>query len=322
MRPLISTSIFLFLISLTAAAQLSITPQVGLENARTTVFYNELTGYVPLSGQLSPQLALRAEYKFKQQHGPFIGVSTSRSIVAYQFDNPESGMKMFNATAGDMQLRLEGGYQFSSKPIYFGKSAAKKSPAASPVKATQDKSYNKSYSNYYSGKAQCGRGYNKAREDKASAGAAANQGKKAREKGWYMAIQPMLGAAVIPSVNGDLQTKTAGASPTYIYNAGNWNTALITGAGFEFGQNVQKKFILTVQYLQGVGNLDKTEIHTMSGAKQTTTILRSDASAWSVRAGIPISLAKKKPAVKQVVIEQPRKTEKKCFEYKKCGRVI
>lgn len=318
MRPLISTSTFLFLISLTASAQLSITPQVGLENTRTTVFYNELTGYVPLSGQLSPQLALRAEYKFKQQHGPFIGVSTSRSIVAYQFDNPESGMKMFNATAGDMQLRLEGGYQFSSKPIYFGKSAAKKSPAASPVKATQYKSYNKSYSNYYSGKGQCGRSYNKARED----GAAAAQAKKAKENRWYMAIQPMLGAAVIPSVNGDLQPKTAGSAPTYIYNAGNWNTALITGAGFEFGQNVQKKFIITVQYLKGIGNLDKTEIHTMSGAKQTTTTLKSDASAWSVRAGIPISLAKKKPAVKQVVIEQPRKTEKKCGEYKRCGRVI
>jgi hypothetical protein len=318
MRPLIFTSIILFFISLTASAQLSITPQIGLENTRTTVFYNELTGYLPLSGQLSPQLALRAEYKFKQQHGPFIGVSTSRSVVAYQFDNPETGMKMFNAAAADMQLRFEGGYQFSSKPIYFGKSAAKKSPAASPVKATQYRSFNKQYGNYYSGKGQCGRNYNKARED----GAAATQAKKAEEKGWYMAIQPMLGAAVIPSVNGNLQAKTTGTAPTYIYQAGNWNTALITGAGFEFGQNVQKKFVITVQYLKGVGNLDKTEIHTMSGAKQATTTLRSDASAWSVRAGIPISLAKKKPAVKQVVSEQPRKTEKKCGEYKRCGRVI
>ena len=318
MRPLISTSIFLLIISLPASAQLSITPQWGLENARTTMFYNESTGYVPLAEQLSPQLALRAEYKFKQQHGPFIGVSTSRSIVAYQFDNPENGMKIFNARAGDMQLRWEGGYQFSSKPIYFRKSAAKKSPAASPVKATQYKSYNKSYSNYYSGKSECGRNYSKARED----GAAATQAKKAKEKGWYMAIQPLLGAAVIPSVNGDLQAKTAGAASTYIYHAGNWNTALITGAGFEFGQNVQKKFTITAQYLKGLGNLDKTEIHTMSGAKQTTTILRSDASAWSIRAGFPISLAKKKPAVKQVVSEQPRKTEKKCGEYKRCGRLI
>ena len=95
MRPLISTTIFLFLLSFTVTAQLSITPQVGLENTRTTVFFNDLTGYVPLAGQLSPQLALRAEYKFKQQHGPFIGVSTSRSLVAYQFDNPENGMKIF-----------------------------------------------------------------------------------------------------------------------------------------------------------------------------------------------------------------------------------
>ena len=132
----------------------------------------------------------------------------------------------------------------------------------------------------------------------------------------------MIGAAVIPSVNGDMQAKPTGSAPTYIYNAGNWNTALITGAGFEFGQNVQKQFVITVQYLRGLGNLDRTEITTISGAKQATTTLRSDASAWSVRAGIPLALTRKKTAVKQVIIEQPRKTEKQCGEYKRCGRVI
>jgi hypothetical protein len=321
MRPLTFTFLFIFLVSFNASAQLSITPQVGLENTKTTVYYNDLTGYVPLAGQVSPQLALRAEYKFKQQHGPFIGVSTSRSLVSYQFDDPEKGMKIYKATAGDMQLRLEGGYQFSSRPFYFTKSSSKKSPAASAVKASPYKSYNRAYGGYYSSKSQCGRSYSKARHDQPS-GAAATQASKTKEKGWYMAIQPLIGAAVIPSVNGNLQSKSGVNAPTYLYNAGNWNSALITGAGFEFGQNVQKKFVITVQYLKGLGNLDQTHFTSVSGAKQTTTSLNSDVSAWSVRAGIPIALTKKKPAVKQVVIEQPRKTEKKCGEYKRCGRVI
>jgi hypothetical protein len=323
MRPVIFTCLLFVVFGNAANAQLSITPQIGIENTKTTVYYNELTGSVPLAGQLSPQFALRMDYKFKQQHGPFVGVSSSRSLVSYQFTDPENGMKMFKATPGDMQLRFEGGYQFSSKPFYFSKpSSTKKAVALAPSKVSQ----NKSYSSHYSGRGYCGsRSYNKAKEY-SSSNAASSQAMKPKEKakGWYVAVQPLLGAAVIPSVVTDIESKATPNQTTYVYNAGNWNTALITGAGFEFGKNVDKKFVVSIQYLKGLGNMDKRQISTMSGAKETITNLSSDVSAWSVKAGIPISLAKKKPVIKEVPAPaQQKSSEKKCGSYKmKCGRVI
>jgi hypothetical protein len=83
MRPVISTLLLFLVFGYVTHAQLSIVPQIGMENTRTSVSYNDQNAFVPLGGQLSPQLALRMDYKFKQQHGPFLGVSTSRSVVFY-----------------------------------------------------------------------------------------------------------------------------------------------------------------------------------------------------------------------------------------------
>jgi hypothetical protein len=318
MRPVFFTLLILFISGATVTAQLSILPQVGIENSKTSIHYNDFTPFTPLGGVVSPQLALRVDYKFKKQHGPFAELSTSRSLVSYEFSDPENGMKMFKATPGDMQLRFEAGYQFSSKPFYFSK--AKSSAKAAPAASSKTSHY-RSYGNYYSSRGHCGRSVNKSSQQFKSGSASAAQAVK--EKGWYMAVQPLIGAAVTPAVKNEIIRQAAGSQASYLYNAGNWNTALVTGAGFEFGQNVQKKFVITFQYLKGLGNLNNTQLTTMTGAKESVTQLRSDASAFSIKAGIPITLSKKKTVAKPVITEQPRQTERKCGEYKsRCTRAI
>jgi len=71
----------LFIASAVSAQKLSLTPQVGFENSKTSVNYNNLRSFIPLNGNFNPQLSLRLDYKFKQGFGPYIGASTSRSVV-------------------------------------------------------------------------------------------------------------------------------------------------------------------------------------------------------------------------------------------------
>ncbi len=102
---------------------------------------------------------------------------------------------------------------------------------------------------------------------------------------------------------------------------------MISGVGFEFGRNALRKFSVSINYVKGMGNLDTKSITTESGNKLTTTNLESEASSWNLRMGIPISLDKKKPVVKQQVIEKTYKEEKKCGQYKsqyrpRCSKVI
>src|SRR5437763_4523218 len=118
----------LFVVSGFAAnAQFSLTPQMGVEDPTTKVSFNNGSYFSPLQAQLSPRLALKVDYKFKQGHGVFLGVATSRSAVEYSFTSPESGMTQYTAMMGDMQFRVEGGYQFSTKPIFFKKQGVSKS---------------------------------------------------------------------------------------------------------------------------------------------------------------------------------------------------
>src|SRR5215217_3307480 len=103
----------LLLICLSAAfgcaanAQFTVLPQLGLENSRTSVAFNNEPSFAPLGSKLSPQAAIRLDYAFKKLHGPFIGLATSRSIVNYQFSKPENGTAEYNASRGNTQLRLE-----------------------------------------------------------------------------------------------------------------------------------------------------------------------------------------------------------------------
>jgi len=307
MRPATITTILFVVLFNTANAQLSLIPQIGLENTSASIHFNG-NAVLPAGPQLSPSTGMRLEYQFKKLHGPYLGISTSRSTVDYSFTDPENGMNIYQAKAGDMKLRLEAGYQVSTKPIYFKNSSSSKSTkAATPF----------NYYHYYSygGRCShsCGRSY------------ATKPGSQPTEKGMYMALQPSVGAAYIPSVGPDVFSETESGITTYHYMAGNWNTAVVAGLNVEFGKNTQKAFNIGIQYIKGVGNLGTKTLTSMSGAKEHTTTLSSDASGWNLKAGIPITLGKKKPQVKpemRQVPPPPPPQERRCQQYHKCSKVV
>ncbi len=93
----------------------------------------------------------------------------------------------------------------------------------------------------------------------------------------------------------EIDLNTQGSQTNYSYKAGAWNTALIAGTGFEFGSNRHAKFIININYLKGLGNMDTKTISSVSNNKSVATMISSKASSWNVSLGIPISLSKKKP---------------------------
>lgn len=114
-----------------------------------------------------------------------------------------------------------------------------------------------------------------------------------------MRLQPSVGVGFIPSPKTDMLTKEQGGQTTYEYRAGNWNTALVTGMGFEFGRNRQRLATISFNYYKDIGNLNEQVISTVSANKTTVAHLQSGASGFSIKVGIPFTLAEKKPAHKQ-----------------------
>ena len=289
------------IISFVATAQFRIQPQIGMENSRTTVKVNNLSSFAPQGLQFAPRLGMRMEYKFKKGHGPFLGLATSSPYVGFNFTDPQSANTNYYTTKQNLQLRFEGGYQVSSKPIYFSK----------PVTVTQVRTFS------YNGESRkCGSSERTLSSANTENLSSAREGcshpcqksctknnsqrtvvTRTQSKGWFMRIVPSAGVAVIPTVNNDIEASPTGASQTnYKYKAGAWNTAFITGAGFEFGVNTRTKFILNANYLKGLGNLDTKTINHISNGKSVTTNLKSNTSSWNVSLGIPISFTKQKSA--------------------------
>ena len=117
--------------------------------------------------------------------------------------------------------------------------------------------------------------------------------KKPGNKGSWVRLQPSVGVGFIPSPKTDVISKTEGGQTTYEYRAGNWNTALITGMGFEFGKNKQRLVNVSVNYFTGIGNTGKQTVTATSGTKTSVANLESKASGWNMRVGIPFTLADK-----------------------------
>lgn len=310
------TSLVFVALAFAANAQFSLTPKAGLESSRTTLSYNDLKCLSPLGAVASPQIGLRMDYQFKKIGGPYLGISTSRSLVSFQFDNPETGMTSYTANPGNIQLRLEGGYRYSFKPIYFNKSSASKS-ASKKTEATQSTPTKSSCSKY--ARSSCGD-----KEKSASRNSCGDKSKKApalaKNKGWNMRIQPSAGMAYIPGRPSNIVTGKNGAN--YQYNAGNWNTAFVAGTDFEFARGRARMFTLGFQYIRGLGNLETTTIASGTGTKATTTFLNSRSSSWNMTLGIPFTLSKKQSAAKQKKQEviKIREVKKQCIYYKPCRR--
>lgn len=317
-----SLSTLLLLVCGTAAsAQLSLLPQIGLENSRTSINLNN-TILNPLGNEISPRASLRLDYKFKKGHGPFVGVATSPAVVQFRFTDPGAALSQFKAAAGNVQLRFEGGYGYTTKPIQLGKNSksnlskasAQKASKAPAQKVVTKSTVQKNECGSYTYRSQCG---NK------NVTKTIIQKYQAPKENWNLRLQPSVGAAFIPSIDEDLQAKDA----AYQYNAGNWNTALVSGLGFEFGKGSQRKFTLSVYYLKGLGNLDAKTLTTESEGKARVTRFQSSTSSWSAGLGIPFTLAKKTSVQKAPVPykQQQQKQENRkqsCEEIKKkCGGI-
>lgn len=297
-----------------AMAQLSIVPQFGIETSKTTVSYNKASNFSPLGLKLSPHASVRLDYRFKKGHGPFVGLATSRSAINYSFANQETGNTNYLASRDDKQLRLEGGYQVSTKRLYLNKGAARNTAAAAAASSQQKNSASKSCRDFYT-RSHCGSKLNKMSETAAK-----------DNKGYWVQIRPSAGMAFVPTASAnEIAVKSQNNVTSYEYSAGNWKTAAIAGAGFAFGHNDNERLVISLNYLRGIGNLSTQSLTTVSGSKSTTTHISSTASNWNLRIGVPLNLTKKPPVKSEAIrmqrteskpaeAKQPRQ-EKKCGSY-------
>ena len=311
MRTIILSALFIACGLAMNAQKLSLTPQVGFENSKTSVNYNDLGFFAPLGGELNPQISLRLDYKFKQGFGPYIGASTSRSGVLYSFNNIENGMNEYTAVRANMQVRMESGFQYTSMPIFFNKTKQSLGSSASKTKSSTKSSYGS-----YSYRSSCSKKYSSQSSRCQNKNSSAKKA-ESKNKGAWVRLQPSVGVGFIPSPQADVVEKMEGAQTTYEYRAGNWNTAFLTGMGFEFGRDNQRLVNISVNYFTGIGNLNTETVSSISGTKTSIAHLESKASGWNVRIGIPFTLAEKK-AAKQKSEPKTKKTsyDKTRVQYK------
>ncbi len=310
-------SILLVVVGFESHAQLRLLPMIGFENSMVCLKYNDQKVNSALDDVISPQMSLRLDYAFKKVHGPFIGVSTNRSAIDYKFSDPASGMNQFNTSNADYRLSIAGGYSFTTRPIFF------KKPSSHATKSTMRKEVqqkeivmikkscgsSKEIKTSYSNRGHCGSKYKKPSEEVIEEVRVSRIPQKKNE-GWFMQVQPSAGLAFVPGVSNGIETEMQNGAKNYKYSAGDYNTALVTGANFIFGKNRDQKFVVNLNYFTGLGNLETQTLVTEEGGKTTTTNMRSAVSGWSLGIGLPIQLSKKNK------VQQIKEIEKEVI-YKK-----
>ena len=279
------------LITCAATAQFSIVPQVGMETFRTTIKQGDFSSFSPLGQQFAPSLSVRMAYKLKSGLGAFLGVATNSPAVEFKFTDLQTPASSYTASAKDLQLRLEAGYQFTSKPITLRKSVSASSYAGKWPQASSGGKQGGC------ARKMCGRMNNSASRYSNTSLATA-----AKDNGLFMRIKPSVGLALAPT-GSKMETETKAGQTSYIYKSG-WNTALIAGTAFEFGTRNQSRLIVSISYLKGLGN--NTQTLTNSDAlKPTVTTLSSKTSGFNIGLGIPLSFSKKTPVIQNPPIERP-----------------
>jgi hypothetical protein len=285
--------LFVFAVCVYAAkAQLTLQPRLGVENPLAKISYNHSSFYKAVSPSLA-QAGVRADYQFKKGFAPYLGVFTHRPVASYSFNDPKTGMTTYQAKAGDLQLQLQAGLQYSTKAIVLNKNKAAKT---APQKISESKSsYHRSYG-----------GCRKPSEA---------QSLKQQANTWSLRLQPSAGFGYLPSSKDDMENGNSAMPASYRYNAGNVKTELITGLGFELSKNKNPFLTVAINYFKGIGT-NETVLTTESGGKPLNTSLRSKLSGWNAAIGIPISFAKKSTATKKQY-----NTRSSCSEYykKRCG---
>jgi hypothetical protein len=278
-------------------AQLSILPQAGFEQSRSSLRYNALSASAINTTNL--RASLKADYRFKSGHGPFINIGTSPGPVNFSFGNEGSLLRQEAVVSNKLRLRIESGYQYTSKPIRLGKSK----PTAG-IKAARPAS-----ANTYP-KKSCGASSYRPHCSASSTKALS----KPVNKALSMRLQPSLAVAYVPAAAENYKQTTAG----FDYNAGNWKTAVVPAIGFEFDKGNQRLFTITAFYTRPMGMKGET-VTSYSGNKPVVTAINPKAATWGLTAGIPISIGKKQNINKQRAINVIKK-EVKTTQYKRCTR--
>lgn len=298
-----------FLIATSATnAQLTIVPQVGFERSATNLQINNLGSFSPMDAQSTLKANIRVDYKFKGGHGPFAGFGTSPATVAYKFTDPANAMNNFRTATNNLQWRMEGGYQYTSAPIYFKKKSTAAQSGLSSLhlksKYRTDTESNKSSVQKTFTEKSCGSYSIRTRCEKKVIAF------KKKDERLNMRLQPSVGMAYRPSVDESIEN----VGNSYQYNAGNWKTAVISGLAFELAKGSKRQATIGVHYTKGVG-MEKETLNSVTDSKPSTTYFNSNASSWAVTLGVPISLAKKQAPVKEVKVIEYKKMEYKS----KCG---
>ncbi|MBO9201846.1 MULTISPECIES: hypothetical protein [Niastella] len=282
MRKAALTSLVFVACGFATNAQFSVSPRVGIEQAFNCVKYNNSSCINPISPNISPQVSVRADYLFNNVHGPFVGIASNRSLVTYEFANPETGDKEFTSAQGDWKLRLEAGYQVSSKAIALGKAAKQ---TTEPAVSTANLS-------------PC-----------AAARVMRAQAAVPQKPVMSLRVQPYAGMAFVPNPEPGITTAVQGSETVYQYHAGNYTSAFITGVNLAFAKGSVSKYVIGIQYLKGIGNMNTETLNTTIENKLTTTTLSSSSSAWNINIGIPLSFSKNKQQAAPAKAVAPVKRE-------------
>lgn len=251
MKPAAYTALLL-LLTASARAQLTLLPQIGIEMGHTCIQYNGLQRFSP-AAVASLKAGIRLDYRLRGGHGPYLALGTTPAPVTVSFDHPSNALAEMRAHKNPLQWKVEGGYQYTSRPIQLGSGdgSGPKRSSCSPVFG-------------------CG-------AERRGAGHPV-----------LMRLQPSLGLAYRLNQNPDITFDGS----SYSYNSGNWKTALVAGLAFEFAKDNKRMATVSVSYMRGLGNLGNKTIEAVEAAKPTVTIFRSYTSSWGLSVGLPIGFSR------------------------------
>jgi hypothetical protein len=282
------------LLAATAAhTQFSLLPYAGFEQSRNTLGYGNTLSASGINGNVKAGLKMLMQHK--GGHTPFINLTTNPAPVRFAFDNAGSLINSFRQSG--LQFRLEGGYQYNSKPIFFGKKsmASQRSTSFTPTANSFERK-------------SCGsmtyRSHCCARKA-ASKAAPVN-------KSLNMRLQPSLALAYVPAATKGVEQTANG----FEYTAGSWKTALVPAMGFEFAKGNSRLFTLGVFYTRPLAQKDETVTSFREG-KTYTTNLQPQTSTWGLTLGVPLSFSK---TTKTTKVVKPTSEKRECTRmyYRRC----
>lgn len=271
-------------------AQFSLLPYAGFEQSRNTLRFGNALAASDINGNL--KAGVKMDYHLKGGHSPFFNLTTSPSPVRFAFDNTGSLLNSFQQNG--LQLRLEGGYQYSSKPIQLKKGTPS-------VNASRYQTNANTYGQHKS----CG-GCSGSRCGRTSSNTVSKQ---SVNNVLNMRLQPSLALAYIPASTQTVKQSANG----FDYTAGTWKTALVPAMGFEFAKGNQRLFTLTAFYTRPLSQKEAS-VTTSAEGKTYAMNLQPQSTTWGLTLGVPVSFAK----AKTVKPFTERKENTRTYYHRRC----